>query len=65
MDPALPDSYGDLHITNAPMAAGRITIDVTASEPSVQGLPEGIVFHRGYRPWLTELVEQAKLGNEG
>ncbi|MBT2521828.1 glycogen debranching N-terminal domain-containing protein [Arthrobacter sp. ISL-28] len=61
MDPVLPESYGDLHITNAPMASGRITIDISNSLPSVQGLPEGMVFHRGHRPWMTELVEQAKL----
>ncbi|MBB6407277.1 glycogen debranching N-terminal domain-containing protein [Arthrobacter sp. AZCC_0090] len=65
MDPALPESYGDLHITNAPMAGSRITIDITGSGPSVQGLPEGIVFHRAHRPWLTELMEQAGLGEPG
>lgn len=59
MDPALPDSYGDLHITNAPLAGGRITIDIARSVPSVKGLPEGIVFQRGHRPWMTELVDQA------
>ncbi|MBT2512997.1 glycogen debranching N-terminal domain-containing protein [Arthrobacter sp. ISL-30] len=59
MHPVLPESYGNLHITNAPMAGGRITINITGSEPSVQGLPEGIAFHRGHRPWLTELLEQA------
>ncbi|MDR6509002.1 glycogen debranching N-terminal domain-containing protein [Arthrobacter oryzae] len=61
MDPALPESYGDLHISNAPMAGGRITIDIVNSVPTVQGLPEGMVFHQGHRPWLTELVEQAGL----
>ncbi|CCQ46134.1 amylo-alpha-1,6-glucosidase family protein [Pseudarthrobacter siccitolerans] len=60
MDPVLPESYGDLHISNAPMGNGRITIDIANSVPSIQGLREGIVFHRGHRPWLTELVEQAK-----
>ncbi|KRE76018.1 amylo-alpha-1,6-glucosidase [Arthrobacter sp. Soil762] len=59
MDPVLPESYGNLHITNAPMAGGRITIDIANSVPSVQGLPQGIVFHRGHRPWMTELVEEA------
>ncbi|MCX2748047.1 amylo-alpha-1,6-glucosidase [Arthrobacter sp. MI7-26] len=59
MDPVLPASYGDLHITNAPMAGGRITIDITGSTATVQGLPEGMVFHRGHRTWMTELVEQA------
>lgn len=59
MDPVLPEYYGDLHITNAPMAGGRITIDIANSVPTVQGLPEGMVFHRGHRPWLTELVDQA------
>ena len=61
MDPVLPESFGDLHITNAPMAGGRITIDIANSIPSVQGLPDGMIFHRGHRPWLTELVEQARL----
>ncbi len=61
MDPAIPESYGDVHITNAPMAGGRITIDIKGSEPSVQGLPEGIAFHREHRPWLTEMIKQAGL----
>jgi glycogen debranching enzyme len=65
MDPALPESFGELHITNAPMGRGRITIDITDSEPSVHGLPEEIVFHREHRPWLTELMEQARLGDQG
>ncbi|MFF2298404.1 glycogen debranching N-terminal domain-containing protein [Arthrobacter sp. NPDC058127] len=61
MDPKLPPSYGDLHITNAPMAGGRVTIDIADSVPTVQGLPPGMVFHRGHRPWLAELVAQAGL----
>ncbi|HEX7201991.1 MAG TPA: glycogen debranching N-terminal domain-containing protein, partial [Arthrobacter sp.] len=61
LDPVLPESYGDLHITNAPMGGGRITIDIAGSEPTVHGLPDGIVFHREHRPWLTELLEQAEL----
>lgn len=65
LDPVLPEAYGDLHITNAPMAGGRITIDISGSTASVQGLPEGMVLHRGHRPWMTELVEQAKLRKEG
>ncbi|MDQ0635804.1 glycogen debranching enzyme [Arthrobacter pascens] len=62
MDPVLPESFGKLHITNAPMAGGRITIDIADSVPTVQGLPEGMVFHQGHRPWLSELVEQAGQG---
>lgn len=58
LDPVLPEAYGDLHITNAPMAGGRITMDISGSTASVQGLPEGMVLHRGHRPWMTELVEQ-------
>jgi hypothetical protein len=54
----------DLHITNAPMAGGRITIDISGSTTSVQGQPEGMVLHRGHRPWMTELVEQATLRKE-
>lgn len=61
LDPVLPDSYGELHITNAPMGSGRITIDISGSAASVQGVPEGLVLHRGQRPWISDLVEQAKL----
>jgi glycogen debranching enzyme len=60
LDPVLPESYGDLHITNAPMGAGRITIEISGSTATVQGLPEGMALHRGHRPWMTELVEQAR-----
>jgi glycogen debranching enzyme len=59
MDPVLPQAFGDLHITNAPLGSGRITIDIANSVPSVHGLPEGMTFHRGHRPWMSELVEQA------
>jgi glycogen debranching enzyme len=59
LDPVLPESYGDLHITNAPMAEGRITIDISGSTASVRGLPEGMVFHHGTRPWAADLVEHA------
>ncbi|MGM9471743.1 amylo-alpha-1,6-glucosidase [Pseudarthrobacter sp. YS3] len=59
MDPVLPESFGDLHITNAPLGGGRITIDIAGSVPSVHGLPEGMVFHRGHRPWMGELAAQA------
>lgn len=61
LDPVIPESYGDLHITNAPMAGGRITIDIANSVPKVQNLPDGIVFHQGHRPWMAELVEQEGL----
>jgi glycogen debranching enzyme len=61
MDPVLPEAFGGLHIKNAPLAGGRITIDVAGSRASVHGLPEGMVFHRGHRPWMAELVEQAKV----
>jgi glycogen debranching enzyme len=60
MNPLLPESYGDVHISNAPMANGRITIDVSGSTATVQGLPEGMVLHHGYRPWAADLVEQAR-----
>lgn len=64
IDPALPESYGDLHIANAPTGAGPITIDAAATTASIRNLPEGLVLHRGHRPWLTELVEKAKLREE-
>jgi hypothetical protein len=60
MDPALPESYGDLHITNAPMADSRISIDITDSVATIHGLPEGMQFHHGIRPWASDLAERAK-----
>ncbi|MDQ0636194.1 glycogen debranching enzyme [Arthrobacter pascens] len=65
VDPVLPESYGNLHISNAPLAGGRITIDIANSVPSVQGLPEGLELRQGKRPYLTELVEQAGLYRQG
>jgi hypothetical protein len=44
-------------LSNAAMVDGRITIDVVNSVPTVQGFHEGITFHRGHRPWITELVQ--------
>ena len=60
MERVLPEALGDLHISNAPVGRGRVTIDVTDSTASVTGLPDGVTFHRGHRPWLTELVDQFK-----
>jgi hypothetical protein len=61
LDPVLPESYGELHISNAPMGNGRITIDIIGSTSTVHGLPEGLTLHHGQRPWITELVEKAHL----
>lgn len=60
MDPALPKSFGDLHLANAPMGRGRVTIDITSDATTVRGLPESMTFHRGHRPWMTDLVEHAQ-----
>ncbi len=60
LDPALPESFGQLHITNAPTGRGPVTIDVFGSECTVSGLAEGLTLHRGHRPWMTELVDQAR-----
>jgi glycogen debranching enzyme len=64
MDPVVPESFGDLHISNAPTGRGPITIDVTGSMAKVRGLPEGLTFQHGHRPWMSELVEQARLSRE-
>jgi glycogen debranching enzyme len=55
IDPAFPESYGDLHITNAPMADGRISIDISGSNAMVTGLPLGIELHHGIRPGTVNL----------
>jgi hypothetical protein len=54
MDPVLPESYGGVHC-----APRRRPVGYRQFLPAVQGLPEGMAFHRGHRPWMTELVEQA------
>ncbi|UKA55266.1 amylo-alpha-1,6-glucosidase [Arthrobacter sp. FW305-BF8] len=64
LDPVLPASYGELHITNAPMADSRITIDISGSTAKVQGLPEGMLFHKGIRPRAADLAQRAKIPDE-
>ncbi|WP_345147859.1 amylo-alpha-1,6-glucosidase [Arthrobacter ginkgonis] len=64
LDPVLPESFGDLHITNAPTGAGPVTIDASGTAGSVDKVPEGLTLHRGQRPWITDLVEQAHLRPE-
>jgi glycogen debranching enzyme len=61
MDPALPESYGSLHIANAPMAGSRISISIAGTAATIEGLPDGMVSHRGTRPWATDLVREPKL----
>lgn len=39
-------------------------MDISGSTLSVHDVPEGLVLHCGRRPWITELVEQAKLRPE-
>ena len=61
LDPVLPPSFGDLHISNAPMGNARITIDASGTDAAVHGIPEGLTVHRRQRPWLTDLIEEAHL----
>ncbi|MFE4080804.1 glycogen debranching N-terminal domain-containing protein [Paenarthrobacter sp. YIM B13468] len=61
LDPVLPSSFGDLHISNAPMGNARITIDASGTDAAVHGIPEGLTVHRRQRPWLTDLIEEAHL----
>jgi glycogen debranching enzyme len=60
LDPVLPESFGDLQITNAPTGAGPVIIKAAGTSASVHGLPEGMTFRKGHRLWMTELMEQAK-----
>jgi glycogen debranching enzyme len=57
MDPVLPESWGSLHTTNLPVGGARVTLDVSGSRVSVEGLPEGMQFHRGTRPPLAALLD--------
>ncbi|NWL10421.1 amylo-alpha-1,6-glucosidase [Paenarthrobacter nitroguajacolicus] len=60
MDPALPESYGDLHISNAPMGDGRITIDISGTTAIIKGLPQGVQMRYGTRPRMDDPIELAK-----
>lgn len=57
IDPVLPHSFGDLHIDNAPMGDARISIDIAGQNVTVGGLPKDTVLHRGYLPWVGDLME--------
>jgi glycogen debranching enzyme len=60
MDPHLPAWFGKLYATNVPVGTGRITIVAEGSSATVTDLPPGMTFHRGHRPWMGELVEEAR-----
>jgi glycogen debranching enzyme len=60
MDPALPETVGDVHISNVPLGDARLTIDISRTATSISGLPEGVTFHRGHRPWNADLLEHAR-----
>jgi glycogen debranching enzyme len=57
MDPVLPASWGDLHATNATVGEARVSLDVSGDQVTVEGLPKGMVFHRGTRPELDDLLK--------
>jgi glycogen debranching enzyme len=57
MDPVLPESWGAMHASNVPVGAARVTVDISGTRAAVEGLPEGMVFHRGTRPPLADLGE--------
>lgn len=60
MDPALPESWGGMHGTNAPVGTARVSVDISGTRAEVAGLPEGMVFHRGTRPPLDNFSELEK-----
>jgi glycogen debranching enzyme len=57
MDPVLPESWGGMHGTNAPVGTARVSVDISGTQAEVAGLPEGMVFHRGTRPPLDNFSE--------
>ncbi|WP_142060372.1 glycogen debranching N-terminal domain-containing protein [Pseudarthrobacter sp. B4EP4b] len=61
VDPALPETWGNLRATNTPLAEARLTVDVSPAGVTVEGLPEGMVLHREARPSLADPVERKHL----
>lgn len=43
--PALPPEFGDIHVRNIPFAGARISVDVSAGEASITGLPPHLTVH--------------------
>jgi glycogen debranching enzyme len=43
--PALPPEFGDIHVRNIPFAGSRISVDVSAGEASITGLPSHLTVH--------------------
>ncbi|MDQ1060835.1 glycogen debranching enzyme [Arthrobacter globiformis] len=61
IDPVLPETWGDFHAENVAMGEARFTFDVSGSQVTVEGLPEGIKVHRGMRPSLADTAELDRL----
>jgi glycogen debranching enzyme len=40
--PAFPSDFGNLSVTNLPLAGQRLTLDISADEVTVSGLPDGV-----------------------
>ncbi|MDQ0678508.1 glycogen debranching enzyme [Arthrobacter pascens] len=57
VDPVLPEAWGSLHTTNLPVGEAWIKLDVTGSRVTVDGLAPGMMFHRGTRPLLVDLLD--------
>ena len=65
LDPVLPDSYGGLRLSGAPLGQGPVSIDISGSDVSVTGVPAGVVYRRGRRPWITKLIDEAPMAVSG
>jgi len=53
LDPAMPESFGNLRIDNIPLGGSRVSIDVINGVATIQGLPAGLVLrthHNGISP---------------
>jgi glycogen debranching enzyme len=53
LDPAVPDSFGNLRIDNIPLGGVRVSIEVINGEATIEGLPPGLVVrthHNGISP---------------
>lgn len=46
MSPVLPESFGNMHVDNLPLAGARLSFDVVGNEVAVAGLPSHLKLHR-------------------
>ncbi|MFE4080344.1 glycogen debranching N-terminal domain-containing protein [Paenarthrobacter sp. YIM B13468] len=65
MNPLLPTTWGSVQATNVSVGRARLSVEVSGTRVTVEGLPEGIALHRGTRPSFGDPLELDRLSRKG